>query len=280
MQSYLAIGDSEAFGETDFTKNPSNGNRGYVKLFADNYLAAQNGGVAPKVINTALDGETSSTFLHGGPANGDGSPGQPGYSLNTHYANGPDNQNAMMLTQIVDELKKGDTIGTVSVQLGANDLFTVLGSPGFSSMTPAQQGAALLQAIGGIQANYSTILTEIHSLLPNANLLLLGYQDPYAASPNSPMEQLAGPAIQALNKLIAAEASAFGGKYVDVYGAIKGHELQDTLIATGNVHPNSAGYLAIAAQMEAVATPEPSTLLILGASLAGWFVLGRRRRAD
>ena len=30
IQDYVAIGDSMAFGETDFTRNPSNGDRGYV----------------------------------------------------------------------------------------------------------------------------------------------------------------------------------------------------------------------------------------------------------
>jgi len=32
---YLALGDSSAYGETNRTRNPSNGDRGYVKPFAD-----------------------------------------------------------------------------------------------------------------------------------------------------------------------------------------------------------------------------------------------------
>ena len=35
---YLALGDSSGFGETNRTRNPSNGDRGYVSPFAD-YLA-------------------------------------------------------------------------------------------------------------------------------------------------------------------------------------------------------------------------------------------------
>src|SRR6188768_4089476 len=61
---YLAVGDSSAFGETNRTQNPSNGDRGYVAPFAD-FLAGQNGGVRPTVINTAINGETTTSFFSG-----------------------------------------------------------------------------------------------------------------------------------------------------------------------------------------------------------------------
>ena len=54
MKTYIAIGDSMAFGETDFTHNPSNGDRGYVGGYAD-YLGTQNGGVRPTVIDLGVD---------------------------------------------------------------------------------------------------------------------------------------------------------------------------------------------------------------------------------
>ena len=38
-------------------RNPSDGNRGFVSGYAG-YLASQNGGVAPNVVNLAIDGET------------------------------------------------------------------------------------------------------------------------------------------------------------------------------------------------------------------------------
>jgi lysophospholipase L1-like esterase len=277
MQTYLALGDSLAFGETDFTHNPSNGDRGYVEPFA-NFLATQNGGVAPNVVNLALDGETGSTFLNGGPATGNGSPGQPGYTLNTNYATPVASQNLMMLETIVHKLDAGQTISNVTLQVGANDLLSVLANPTFASLTPQQQQAQIGTALSTLQANYTTIVSELHSLLPHANIYLMGYYDPYNF-PGSKVEPLAGPAIQALNKMIQSEAAASGAKYVDLYDALNGLALQDTLISSGNVHPNAAGYAVIATQLENAAVPEPSTVLIFGAGLAGWLVLSRRRRA-
>lgn len=61
---YIALGDSITFGETDLEYVPSFGDRGYVGLYADR-LASRNGGDRPKVINLAIDGETSASFTSG-----------------------------------------------------------------------------------------------------------------------------------------------------------------------------------------------------------------------
>jgi lysophospholipase L1-like esterase len=275
MQTYLSLGDSMSFGETDFSHNPSNGDRGYVKLYGD-WLGTHSGGVRPNVIDLGVDAETSSTFFNGGPK-GDGTlSGQPAPQLNTNYDGTTYTQNGLMLAKIASEQSAGHTIGTVSVQLGANDLFTVANAPGFFSLSAADQQAKIAQALGTIQQNYTQLLTELHTQLPQANLLLMGYHNPFAAAPDTPMGMVAGPAIQALNALISGEATAFGGRYVDTYTPFVGKELQDTLIAAGNVHPTDAGNALIAGQMEAV--PEPSTLAMLGVMFAGLAIHRRRAR--
>ena len=68
VQTYLALGDSIAFGETDVIP-VSFGDQGYVKPFAD-FLATQNGGTRPDVINLAFPGETSSSFFTAVPPPG------------------------------------------------------------------------------------------------------------------------------------------------------------------------------------------------------------------
>src|SRR5579864_3164681 len=97
-----------------------------------------------------------------------------------------------------------------------------------------------------------------------------------------PLAALAGPAVLALNKVIEAEASAFGAHYVDTYTPFLGHEAQYTYIGqldvsgAPNVHPNATGYGVIAAQIEAV--PEPGSLFVFGGGLIGLIVFHRQRR--
>lgn len=275
LKTYIALGDSLAFGETDFTQNPSYGDRGYVSLYA-NWLATQNGGVRPNVINLGVDAETSSTFFQGGPT-GDGTiPGLPGRQLNLNDPSPAPSQNGLLLSTINTQEAQGNQISTVSVQLGANDLFQVVGQPNFFTLSPAQQQAAIAQAIGTIATNDTALLSELKGLVPNAHILMMGYYNPYNADPTSPIGQIADPAIRALNALIAKEADAFGAQFVNLYPAFVGHELGDTYIATGNVHPNAQGYALIATQMETV--PEPSSVLVIGACMAGGLVAARRRR--
>jgi lysophospholipase L1-like esterase len=278
IQDYLALGDSMAFGETDFTGNPSNGDRGYVSLYAD-YLAGKNGGGRPKGIKLGGDGEPSSTFFKGGPPNSSAAPapGSPAPHLNVDYPSPAPTQNQLMLSAFSQEKAAGHVIGTVSVQLGANDLYAIANDPSFFSLTAAQQSARIAQTLASVQANDTALLSELKSMLPNAHVLMLGYHNPFNADPTSAIGRIADPAIKALNTLIAAEAKAFGATYVDTYSPFVGHELADTYIAGGNVHPTAAGYKLIAGQMEAV--PEPASLLVMGAGFIGWLALGRRRRA-
>jgi lysophospholipase L1-like esterase len=280
IQDYIAVGDSVAFGETDFTHNPSFGDRGYVKPYAD-FLGTQNGGVRPKVINLGVDAETTSTFFNGGPQ-GDGTvSGQPAPQLNLNYPHPAPTQNSLLLSTIATETAAGHNIGTVSVELGANDLLAAVNQPNFFTLSAAQQQAKVGQALAGVQANYANLLAELKAELPNANVLVMGYHNPFNAFPNTPIGKIADPAIQALNKLLAGEAAAFGDRYVDGYTPFLGHELSLTLIAQGNVHPNAAGYAVIAAQMEraSVTVPEPSSLIVLGFGvivLASFHRRGRR----
>ena len=76
---------------------------------------------------------------------------------------------------------------------------------------------------------------------------------------------------------MTADAAAFGAIAVDLEPPFLGHELQLTNIASGDVHPNQAGYAAIAAVL-AGSVPEPISIALLLTGLTGVACLGLAKR--
>ena len=243
--TYISLGDSVAFGETTFQNNPSAGDRGYAKFY-DQYLASQNGGTAPKLINLAIDGETSTSFTSasGQVPPTSGISDQMLATWNTHYANTPtESQNIKFLQAVGNQLAQGNTISNITVSLGANDLFTLANSPGFLTLSPAAQQQQLAAALGTFATNYTNLLGEIHALVPDAKVSLLGEYNPFPATPNSPYAPFAAPAIQALNAVIKNLAAQSGSSYVDTYTPFVGNESTLTYITKipGDVHTQRRG---------------------------------------
>lgn len=295
FDTYLALGDSIAFGETDFLQNPSDGNRGYVSQFAG-HLARFNGGVVPKVVNLGVDGETTSTFFqYSGPEGLGPEPGKPAYGLNTNYAGltGP-TQYGLMGDVIAAEQAAGRTIGAVTIQLGANDLFVLASDPAFFAQSEADQAAAVGSLLlGTVGPNLAALVLELQARLPSATIVLLGYYDafaPFVGAPDPFLDALArasGLAVPALNQTIAGVAQLTGARFIDI-----APDFADTLaLATNthvldpippylpgpNIHPRQAGYDAIAARLQSV--PEPGSLALVALGSAVGLLRLRRRRA-
>ena len=294
---YLALGDSITFGETDLTYVPSLGDRGYVSRFADT-LASRNGGTRPSVINLAIDGETASSFMTNAgrtpPVQGraDG----PLQLENLHYTNNAVSQGTLLASTVAAQVAAGNTISTVSLTLGFNELAAL--AP--AQNTPAAEAAAIARipaTIAAFRASYAAVLSEIRSLAPSANLYALGYYNPFPADPASPAAPVFAAGGTLLNAAIQDVAAQFNGIYVDNAAPFVGHEAQYTyqavlpagstvgglyggVLPIGNVHPNSVGYDVIAADVAAatpVPVPEPASLLLLLAPL-GAVALARSRR--
>jgi hypothetical protein len=132
-----------------------------------------------------------------------------------------------------------------------------------------------------VQANYTRSLTEIRTLLPNATLIMPGTYNPYAALPDSPLATIAPLAVQALNQVVEGEAAAFGGRYVDLYTPLLGHEAQYTFVLTppagSNNHLNDLGYSVMGAQAVSAIVPEPSSLSMMAVGLVGLLARSRFR---
>ncbi|QEL20864.1 SGNH/GDSL hydrolase family protein [Limnoglobus roseus] len=279
---YLALGDSSAYGETNRTLDPSNGDRGYVAPFAD-YLATQNGGVRPTVLNLAINGETSASFFAG-----TGRVSSDGQGFNTNYVGRPDPfpQYQELLSRNAGFVANGDQVTTVTVQFGANNLDGAASNPAFLLLTPQQQQAAIQGILAQFQADYVNILGTVRSLYPTADVYAIGYHNPYNGDLSLPISALADPAVQGLNQVIAGVGAAFGAKYVDFYSAIHPNEASLTLIGTyatdpvNYVHLNDQGYAAASQALIATATPDPVSVpappaLVLG--VVGFVALAGRR---
>lgn len=292
--TYVALGDSITFGETDLLYRQSFGDRGYVSRYAD-VLASRNGGNRPEVINLAIDGETASSFVTGSGRTPPvvGRSDVPLQLENSNYnASNLMPQASLLASTVAAQQALGNTITTVTVTLGFNELAALAALP-----TPVAL-AQIASTLDAYQANYAAVLTQIRSLAPNADLALLGYFNPFPADPTSPAAPIFAAGGAPLNAIIQELAARFGATYVDTFTPFIGNEARYTyqalqpagssvpdpfggVLPIGNVHPNALGYDVIAAQLAAatpVAVPEPSSLVLLMVGV-GALSLVRWRRA-
>ena len=267
VKTYVALGDSLTYGSTTQAETPvSYGDQGFVSLYAD-WLATQNDGVRPQVINLAIPGETSSSFFTGG---------KPGTAYNLNYS-GAASQLAMLEQRIAAERAAGHLVDRISFALGLNDIGELITKPEFQNADFPTQQQLVIETLGAIGSNYTTVLNYLQTAAPEAELLLLGYYNPYAAVPGHPLYQYSFLVIGGLNYVINDRAQAYGARYVDVDTAFSGHEGEWTYMLAEpigiNGHPNALGYAGIAAAM----IPEPTAgIIAAGAGVA--MVAGRRRR--
>jgi lysophospholipase L1-like esterase len=255
--TYIAIGDSLAFGvgDNDTATDISNGDRGYVSLFADK-IGSTLGGVRPKVINLGVSGETTTSFI-----TGEGGI-HPGASLrNTNYPNAVTPQFSLLQSTLAAEQAAGNQVGYITLHLGANDVNKVILDPTFPGLSPPEQQARILAALAAMQANLVETIGALTALAPGAYIQVLGYFNPFPAIPNHPATPLSALVVTSLNQIIEQVSGVLGTQYVGIYDDFLGREAELTYFdETGtNVHPTPAGYQLIANRLRAV--PEPSTLV-------------------
>jgi hypothetical protein len=172
LKSYLALGDSVAFGYNpdDYASQPYNikAFNGYPEVIS----------LAPiPVANASCEGETSLSFLNpAAPDKGCHEDRAKGYALHVTYASQAESQ----LQYALAFLKTHPTTATVSVGIGANDLLLLQdGCVAKYAPDPAAIGACIqagaLPTIQQTAANVGTILGAIRQSGYTGQLVVVTY---------------------------------------------------------------------------------------------------------
>ena len=300
--TFIGLGDSITFGETDLRYIPSDGVRGYVDDFARTLEARTGDDI--DVINLAIDGETSASFFAGfgrtPPVVGRND--LPLALQNTNYSGlTPLSQMQQFIDAVSSVNAAGGTVSTISLSLGFNELAALAALPTDAAL------AAIPGTLDAYRMTFDAVLSQITTTAPDADLFVLGYFNPFPgddnASPNpaSPIFSLAGPQ---LNALIEELAGKYGATFVNTAPIFAGREAELTFIdevgngdftpppyspfdrglaPIGNVHPTEEGYgliaqaLASAAPMSS-AVPEPGTWMMMILGFGGIGLSMRRAR--
>jgi lysophospholipase L1-like esterase len=271
--TYLALGDSLAYGyhQAQFQQelkekgfvNPANFNDGYVDDFGAT-LKLLNPKL--KIVNDGCPGETTETFIKGsgvGPAYCAGGPtGSPFPKAFLHHP--------YPGTQLQDALAiaKEPGTGSITLDIGANDILQFLGHTCGFPVTFSCSEAEVEAEIGHVVTNIGVILAQLRAAAPKATIVFVSQYNPY---PTVLKPEGRGDAtVEALNAAIKGVAAGFNVKFantarvINFSGTHGGPEAGDiptvclfTAMCPGgtfnpaspeaDIHPTKAGYAAMAA---------------------------------
>ena len=271
--TYLALGDSLAYGYHQAQFKEELGSKGFVEAanFDDGYVDDFGSALRlfkPRlqIINDGCPGETTETMIHGSGAYGPefcagGLTGGPFPKAFLHHS--------YPGTQLEDALavaaKPG--VGTITLDIGANDILQFLGTtcgfPAAYTCTPGQVEAE----IGHVVANVGYILGQLRAAAPKAKIIFVSQYNPY---PTVLQPEGTGDAtVEALNGALKTVAAKFGVSFANTARAINfsgthgGPEAKDirtvcafTAMCPGgqfnpaspeaDIHPTRLGYAVMA----------------------------------
>jgi lysophospholipase L1-like esterase len=234
---YLALGDSVAFGFNPLVSNPTAPGAyvGYPEVLSEH------------VVNASCSGETSGSLISGPPDNGCAA-FRSVAPLHVSYS-------GTQLAFAVGYIRAHADTRLVTIDIGGNDLFVLLGTCGTSSSCFAAGFPVMLSTLG---SNLATIYGSLRAAGFTGHLVALTY---YLTNYN---DQNAAAAIGAINQVVGGVTTAFGGKVADGFGAFRAEAAEaggDSCAAgllirlpTGgcDIHPSTTGQEVLAEAIEEV----------------------------
>ncbi|WP_071393458.1 S-layer homology domain-containing protein [Bacillus tuaregi] len=141
---------------------------------------------------------------------------------------------------IQDEIKNAEII---TIDAGANDLLQLI-EIDREELKVTYDQEELTAGITTVGQNLTSIFAKIKALNPTAEIYVMGYYNPFPILPSPYKEQFV-PLLDALNQVIANVSKPFGATFVPTADSIAKNAL-GYLPNIQDIHPNQAGYLAIA----------------------------------
>ena len=237
---YVSLGDSLAFGYQPNLVAAGVTNPAAYRSYAEDYAALN-----PRLtlVNYGCPGETSTTLIHGGcpwPA-----------PLHNSYGTA---SSQLAATAAFLAAHPGQ-VQLVSVDIGSNDLLALVDSCQASATSATALQACLTSGLpatlGTLASNYAQILTTVHTLAPQAQVVIFNLYNPLALTlPGSDA------LVAVVNQTLAGVAAAFHTKLADAFGVINikaGAPVEKAGVcgltwectSYANIHPNNLGYAAL-----------------------------------
>ena len=246
-RTYLALGDSLAFGYTQGTFNSLNRegdpaaespvafDRGYVDDLG-RLLQPYLPGV--EIVNDGCPGETTDSFI-GGPCSY-----QLTYRLHHRYFGG---SRSSQLSDALHYLRTHrGRVSPVTLDIGANDALKVIYTDCHGTPTCINARAPALFA--HIASNLGVILRRLRAADPRGRILVLGVYDPFGGSIAG-----IGGFFTGLNATEAAQARRVGARFADPLPVFNPELLEAPTLCRlvgvcdeGDIHPTYAGYEVLA----------------------------------
>jgi lysophospholipase L1-like esterase len=244
QQSYLALGDSLAFGYSQAkfnslypNENPAAYDTGYVDDFG-RVLKLFNPTL--QIVNDGCPGETTDSFINGPCAY------QLAFPLHHPYSGG---QASSQLSDALAYLgAHPGAVSPITLDIGANDALGVIKTQ--CNLQAACIAAAAPALFAHVATNLGRILAQLRGAAPRAQIVVLGLYNPFGAS-IAGADELTGQ----LNSTIAAVAAGAGARFADPLPFFNppGPLEQPTICLLTNmctplvdIHPTDLGYAVLA----------------------------------